>query len=143
MPVLHTLGMRQTEHDTEYYGPWDGVLPRLYPNVYAKLLELAGMQARGLIYTDNNDVCHRKICAQCYRSLPQMYRASYEEGFNHIFTLQTHYIHFIYCRICLTQIYVRHATEKCSACIEEYFNLSQDEWYTIRNGCAVNVVTRW
>ena len=43
MPVLYTLRMRETEHDDEYYGLWDGVLPGIYPTVYAKLLELAGM----------------------------------------------------------------------------------------------------
>lgn len=55
---------------------------------------------------------------------PRMQRASYKEAFNHLMTLRNHCTYYIYCQMCLRQIYTRYPIEKCSECIEEDFNLT-------------------
>ena len=85
--------LRLTDCDEEYYGPWDGVLRDKYSAVYARLLRLLCLQGRATLYTAKDDVCRRKICQRCYLGLYDMQRASYEEAFNHLMTLQNHYRH--------------------------------------------------
>ena len=140
MPVPHNLFRSEEDEGEEFYGPWDGVRPTDYPEVYRKLSTLFCVQPWTLhIYEAET---HR-ICEICWGKLQRHEQAVFTEGGWHSVCVNQSLRKNCTCEVCGSRIAVHTPATECSECIEEYFEMDRETWIQVEAGKTVDVITRW
>lgn len=144
MPVRHLFMSTEPnldDEEREFYGPIDGVLPRDYPEAYERLLELFCLTAvnhRAVFIAGD-----QRLCGTCYHGATTAERNQYRIGGWHTISIYSTAIRNSRCHKCLAQLCRLRQADRCTECIEQYFEMTPQQWRRIQSRHTVDVITRW
>lgn len=144
MPVQHRflfIEEGQDDDDREFYGPIDGVLPRDYPETYERLLQLFCLTA--LSHRPVFIGGDQRLCGTCYRAATSAEQNQYHIGGWHTISIYSTAIRSSRCVKCLAQLCRLQQADRCTECIEQYFEMTPQQWRRIQGRHTVDVITRW
>jgi hypothetical protein len=127
------------EEGHEFYGPWDGVLPVDYPQVYEELLTYYCIQLCRPAYRTRDHV----ICHTCFYNLYPEEQDLYENSARHYICDHSSRMRAAFCRNCGIRVATISPAGDCSDCIEEYFTLSASDRNLLAQGRLIRVNRYW
>jgi hypothetical protein len=140
-PIIYRMGVicYQQERGQEFSGPWDGVRPDDYPEMYEQLLSYYCIKYRRPAHHADD----HSICRDCFYNLYEHEQEQYTDSKSHYICSNSRRFRASFCKICDRRLAEMSAAGSCPECIEEYIRFSAADRYFLRIGGLLRVINRW